>query len=86
MYQSIPSLTISPGRGRPLSCPPGGLKIKKSSIILKKAPKGPTTCKNFRNETLFIADYENVLKFVFDWLAAKRLKESTILLNDYSFE
>ena len=49
--------------------------------------KGPTTFKIFRIETLFIADYENVPKFVFDWLAAKLwLKESTILWNDYTFE
>ena len=41
----------------------------------------------FQNETLFIADYENVPKFVFGWLAAKLwLKESTILWNDYTFE
>ena len=41
----------------------------------------------FSHETLFIADYENVQKFVFDWLAAKLwLKESTILWNDYTFE
>ena len=33
--------------------------------------KGPITFKIFRNETLFITEYENVLKFVFDWLAAK---------------
>ena len=36
---------------------------------------------------LFIADYENIPKFVFDWLAAKLwLKDSTILWNDYTFE
>ena len=33
--------------------------------------KGPMTFKIFRNETLFIPDYENVPKFVFDWLAVK---------------
>ena len=49
--------------------------------------KEPTTFKIFRNEILFIADYENVRKFAFDWLAAKLwLKESTILWNDYTFE
>ena len=54
---------------------------------LNFSPKGPTTFKIFQNETLFIADYENVQKFVFDWLAAKLwLKESTILWNDYTFE
>ena len=54
---------------------------------LNFSPKGPTTFKIFRNEALFIADYENVQKFVFDWLAAKLwLKESTILWNDYTFE
>ena len=54
---------------------------------LNFSPKGPTTFKIFRIETLFIADYENVPKFVFDWLAAKLwLKESTILWNDYTFE
>ena len=35
---------------------------------LKFSPKGPTTFKIFRFETLFIADYENLPKFVFDWL------------------
>ena len=35
------------------------------------SPKGPTTLKIFRIETLFIADYENVPKFVFGWLIAK---------------
>ena len=30
------------------------------------SPKRPTTFKIFRNETLFIGDYENVPKFVFD--------------------
>ena len=47
---------------------------------LNFSPEGPTTFKIFRNEILFIAVYENVQKFVFDWLAAKLwLKESTIL-------
>ena len=51
------------------------------------SPWGPTTFKIFRNETLFIADYENVQKLVFDWLAAKLwIKESTILWNDCAFE
>ena len=51
------------------------------------SPKGPTTFKIFRFETLFIADYENIPKFVLDWLAAKLwLKDSTILWNDYTFE
>ena len=41
----------------------------------------------FSELNLFIADYENVPKFVFDWLAAKLwLKESTLLRNDYTFE
>ena len=54
---------------------------------LNFSPKGPTTFKIFRIETLCIADHENVPKFVFDWLAAKLwLKESTILWNDYTFE
>ena len=54
---------------------------------LNFSPKGPTTFKIFRFETLFIADYENIPKFVFDWLAAKLwLKDSTILWNDYTFE
>ena len=54
---------------------------------LNFSPKGATTFKIFRNETLFIAHYENVPKFVFDWLAAKlSLKESTILWNDYTCE
>ena len=54
---------------------------------LNFSSKGPTTFKIFRNETLLIADYENVQKFVFDWLAAKLwLKESTNLWNDYTFE
>ena len=35
---------------------------------------------NFGNETLFIADYEDVKKSAFDWLAAKLwLKECTML-------
>ena len=38
------------------------------------SPKGPTTFKIFRNKTLFITDYENIPKFVFDWLAAKLWK------------
>ena len=47
---------------------------------LNFSPEGPTTFKTFQNETLFIDDYENLPKFVFDWLAAKLwLKESTIL-------
>ena len=54
---------------------------------LSFSPKGPTTFKILRNEALFIADYENVQKFVFDWLAAKLwLKESAFLWNDYAFE
>ena len=54
---------------------------------LNFSPKGSTTFKIFRNETLFIANYENVQKFVFDWLAAKLwLKESNILWHDYTFE
>ena len=47
---------------------------------LNFSPEGPTPSKIFRNEIFFIAVYENVQKFVFDWLAAKLwLKESTIL-------
>ena len=42
---------------------------------LNFSAKGPTTFKIFRNETLFITDYENVQKFVFDWLAAKILAQ-----------
>ena len=38
---------------------------------LNFSPKGLTTLRIFRFETLFIADYQNVPKFVFDWLAAK---------------
>ena len=38
---------------------------------LNFSPKGPTTFKIFWFETLLIADYQNVPKFVFDWLAAK---------------
>ena len=33
---------------------------------LNFSPKGPTTFKIFRNEILFIADYENVQQFAFD--------------------
>ena len=33
--------------------------------------KGPATFTIFRIETLFIANYENVPTFVFDWLAAR---------------
>ena len=54
---------------------------------LNSSPKGPTTFKIFRFETLFIADYENIPKFVFDWLAAKLWpRNSTILWDDYTFE
>ena len=39
---------------------------------------------NLGNETLFIADHENVKKSAFDWLAAKLwVKESTILCCVY---
>ena len=38
------------------------------------------------NETLFMADYENVKKSTFDWLATKLwLKESTILWTNCAF-
>ena len=45
--------------------------ISKRMKKLNFSPKGPTTFKIFRFETLFIADYQNVPKFVLDWLAAK---------------
>ena len=54
---------------------------------LKFSPKGPTNFKIVRNETLCIADYENVKKSIFDCLAAKLwLKERTILWKVYTFE
>ena len=40
---------------------------------LNLSPEGPTTFKNFRSETLFTANYENVKKSVFDRLAVKFL-------------
>ena len=61
-------------------------KMKMKMKNLNFSPKGPTTFKIFQFETLFIADYQNVPKFVFDWLAKKLwLKESTIFWNDYTF-
>ena len=33
--------------------------------------QGTYNFQNFRNETVFIPDYEDVKKFSFDWLAAK---------------
>ena len=51
-------------------------------------PKGTYDFQNLGNETLFIADHNNVKKSTFDWLAAKLwLKENTIfgmfaLLNE----
>ena len=48
--------------------------------------EGPTTFKMFQKETLFIVDYKNVKKSIFDWLAVKLwLKENTILWNVYTF-
>ena len=42
---------------------------------------------NLGNETLFIADYENVKKSVFDWLPTNLwFRESTILWNVCPFE
>ena len=62
----------------------------KGMKILNFSLKGPMTVKIFRNETLFIDDYENVPKFVFHWLPAKVwLKEAlacgmiTLLKNEF---
>ena len=49
--------------------------------------QGTYDFQNLGNETLFIADHENVKKSAFHWLAAKLwLKETTIFWNVCTFE
>ena len=49
--------------------------------------QGTYDCQNLGNETMFVADYENVKKPTFDWLATKLwLKGSSILWNVCTFE
>ena len=49
--------------------------------------QGTNNFQNFENKTLSIADYKNVKKSIFDWLAAKLWhKQSTILWNVCTFE